>query len=747
MESPAGSSGSSRGPVQVVVATTVFLSFISLWRAVAIVLADLGSSAFYAAGIAEQAVGEAAPWFILGVLLFSFAVRAIYTEGSIMFVRGGAYRVVRSALGGTMGKLSVSALLFDYVLTGPISAVSAGHYIAGLFNDVAGRAGYALALPRNETSAIIALLVIAYFWRRNTQGIRDASSDALRIIQLTTVMVVMLLGWAAVTLFVRGGQLPPPPSPEHLRFSPEALGWLEGTALPSVTAVALLVGFGHSFLAMSGWESLAQVYREIEHPKPQNLRRAGLAVFAYSLVFTGSVSFAAVALIPDPVRPHFADNLISGLAMNLAGPAALLLAFQAFVVLVGFLVLSGAVNTSIVAANAILNRVSEDRVLSDWFRKPQRRYGTTYRILNAIAILQVATVLLARGNVYLLGEAYAFGVVWSFALNALALLVLRFKDRSPREWRVPLNVRIGGTELPVGLGMIGLLLFAVALTNLVTKQLATLAGVGFTALLFAVFTVSERQAERRRRRTESRLDQFQLLPAPEVGLNEVAARPASVLVPVRDYNSLRHVRWALDRTDTEKRDVIVMTVRLLRAPDTRLENLQEADLFLDYEQVLFTAVVGAAERQGKPVKLLVVPSANVFDAVAQTAVRLGSSEIVVGESAALTAANQARLLGEAWERVPGSEKLRTRLTVCRQDGGIETFMLGPHLPTLTTEDLELIHRLWVQAVGPVGIELHHRDIVRAALEDFERRLSGKERDRILTAIRKRPERGDRQSNR
>src|SRR5512146_842952 len=94
----------ARNPVRVVVATTVFLSFISFWRAAAIVLADLGSSAFYAGGIAERAVGKAAPWFILGVMLFSYAVRAIYIESSVMYVRGGVYRVVKEAMGGTLGK-------------------------------------------------------------------------------------------------------------------------------------------------------------------------------------------------------------------------------------------------------------------------------------------------------------------------------------------------------------------------------------------------------------------------------------------------------------------------------------------------------------------------------------------------------------------------------------------------------------------------------------------------------------------
>src|SRR5579872_4225766 len=122
--------------VRLVVASTVLLTFISYWRAAAVVLNDLGSSAFYAGGIAEQAVGKTAPWFILGVMLFSFAVRAVYVESCSMFTRGGVYRVVKEALGGTFAKLSVSALMFDYILTGPISGVSAGQYIVGLMNEM-----------------------------------------------------------------------------------------------------------------------------------------------------------------------------------------------------------------------------------------------------------------------------------------------------------------------------------------------------------------------------------------------------------------------------------------------------------------------------------------------------------------------------------------------------------------------------------------------------------------------------------
>src|SRR6185295_109892 len=160
----------------------------------------------------------------------------------------------------------------------------------------------------------------------------------------------------------------------------------------------------------------------------------------------------AIAIIPDAIRPRFYDNLISGLAMHLVGPMSLRLLFQAFVVVVGFLILAGAVNTSMVGSNGVLNRVSEDGVLTDWFRKPHRRFGTTYRLINMVTVLQLVTILLSRGDVYLLGEAYACGVIWSFAFNAVSVLILRYKrPGAPRPWKVPLNFHIGGVELPVGL--------------------------------------------------------------------------------------------------------------------------------------------------------------------------------------------------------------------------------------------------------------------------------------------------------
>jgi len=406
--------GASRLGPKVVVATTVALAFISFWRAASIVLSDLASSAFYAGGIAEHAVGASAAWLVLAIMLFSFAVRSVYLESSSMFVRGGVYVVVRDAMGPFVARVSVSSLLFDYILTGPISVVSAGQYLSGLINEIAGMAHSTARVSPNWFSAGFAIIVTIYFWWLNIKGMHESSGKALRIMQITTVMVVIFLVWAPLTLILRGpAQIPPAPFPSNLHFADDALGWFKGTFWPTIPIIAVTIALGHSLLSMSGFETLAQVYREIAYPKLKNLKITGNIVCIYAAVSTGLITVFAAMIIPDAVRPKYVDNLLGGLAMHLAGPEILRLGFHVFVVIVGVLILSGAVNTSMIGANGVMNRVAEDGVLVDWFRKPHRKFGTTYRIIHVIGILQVFTIALSGGDVYLLGEAYAS--VWSGA--------------------------------------------------------------------------------------------------------------------------------------------------------------------------------------------------------------------------------------------------------------------------------------------------------------------------------------------
>src|ERR1041385_6394116 len=245
---PSPAKTSSTGQ-RVLVATTAMLVFISFWRAAAVVLNDMGSSAFYAGAIAEHFIGKTAPWFVLAIMVLSYAVRSVYIESCSMFVRGGVYRVVKEAMGSTLAKFSVSALMFDYILTGPISGVSAGLYLTGLLNELLHYRHSTLVLPMNMTAAFFAILVTVYFWWENIKGIPESSEKALRIMYVTTVMVVLLVAWSIYTIAVRGAHMPPWPHLQNIKYSEDAVGWLHYTSLPyTVTLIGILIGFGHSVL-------------------------------------------------------------------------------------------------------------------------------------------------------------------------------------------------------------------------------------------------------------------------------------------------------------------------------------------------------------------------------------------------------------------------------------------------------------------------------------------------------------------
>jgi amino acid transporter len=591
-------------------------------------------------------------------------------EGIVPHVRGPARKKV--------AKMSVSALMFDYVLTGPISGVSAGQYIISLgLETYAHVAGHPLDGPTKDAwkswgSVAIACLVTLYFFRQNILGIHESSDKALKIMVVTTIMAAVLIAWCSVTLMVDGPRngiplapdLGPKPNPTTNEME-EQLGFLSNTNvgaqlrdlqgtnwLSLIGLVGLFIAFGHSILAMSGEETLAQVYREVESPKLANFKKAAFIVFVYSLVFTAGISFLAVLLIPNDVRmSHYADNLLGGLAMNVIGPPAARLLLNGFVVVVGFLILSGAVNTAIIGSNGVLNRVAEDGVLSDWFLKPHARYGTTYRILSLIVGLQLVTILISRGDVLLLGEAYAFGVVWSFVFKALAMVVLRFKRPEPRPFQVPLNIRVGPYAVPIGLILIFLVLLVSAVMNLLTKEVATKWGLGFTVVFLILFLISERY--RARSPSTKHQDQFnhQDLPAltPEsMGLK----KPFRTMVAIHSPRHLALLDEALERTDPQTTDVVVLKAKLALPEETRPEQLD-----LDfYDRELMTAVLEHAEKAGKEVHPVIIPTNRPLDTILKTAQSLKVRELVLGTAHSLD--TRGALWGAFQRRTPERQILR-----------------------------------------------------------------------------------------
>jgi amino acid transporter/nucleotide-binding universal stress UspA family protein len=723
----AGSGSRLIRPIQVIVVSSVMLTFISYWRTAAVVLCDLASTAYYIGGIVEGAIGPAAPWFILALMLFSSTVTLIYIESCALFVRGGVYRVVKEAMGGFLAKLSVSALMFDFVITGPISGVSAGQYIVGLLLDTVSIinpnlqfSGDTADAIRHWGAAVIACLITLYFFRQNLLGIHESSGKALKIMIITAVMAMVIWIWCGITLFLRGpvNEIPLAPdlspkveyevvtgvdrvlhveeqmwkiNPQTHQFVPEMVKDRHGKLVPKpkinlatgeqedplgfiaewfpdfsaklrqpnswwsiIGVIGLMIAFGHSILAMSGQETLAQVYREVESPKMPNFKKAAFIVFVYSLVLTASVSFLAVILIPDEIRmKDYSGNLLSGLAMYVVGPNLAKLMLNGFVVIVGFLILAGAVNTSIIGSNGVLNRVAEDGVMPDWFLKPHRRYGTTSRMLYLIVGLQLLTIILSRGNMYTLGEAYAFGVVWSFVFNALAMLVLRFKDPSPREFKVPLNVRIGKIELPVGIGIVFLILLFTAILNLLTKEVATIGGAIFTTVFLIIFTASEHIHKKRLGKTaHQHLDQFNQQTSDEIAPPVLGLKkPYRKLVAIRSTQNLFMLEKTLAETDPDTTEVAVMTAQVTGRGD-----ISTAGPDLDqYNRSLMTAVVNRAEKAGKQVHPLIIRTNNPLYAVVHTAKDLQAQELVLGASNTYMADEQIEQIAFYWISLHGGD--------------------------------------------------------------------------------------------
>jgi len=697
-----------RGPTagQVLVVTSVMFTFISFWRTAALVLCDLASTAYYIGGIVESQIGKAAPWFILAVMLFSYAVRSVYIESCSMFVRGGVYRVVKEAMGGGLARLSVSALLFDYILTGPISAVTAGQYFIGLLNDLFELGpDSTLMAHQNGLSAAIAIGVTVYFWRVNVKGIHESSDQALRIMGATTVMGVVMIVWCLVTVAVRPEtrHLPSPmpdlskkvdaegkPMLDPFGKQVDPLGFIAESSLGEalrperitghwwslIGLIGIVLSFGHSILAMSGEETLAQVYREVESPKLKNFKRAAFVVFIYSLMFTSLISFFAVMIIPDGVRmSRYSGNLIGGLAMNVVGPQWARLILNGAVVLVGSLILSGAVNTAIVGSNGVLNRVSEDGVLPDWFLRPHPKFGTSSRLINLVVILQISTIVASRGNVLTLGEAYAFGVVWSFVFKAMAMLVLRFRRPEHREYEVPLNIRFGRFDLPVGMTLIFLTLAVAAVANLLTKEVATIAGVAFTAAFYTVFWLSE-HAHHRRLGTHAdlheHLEHFNQQQSEQLSVQSLnLTKPYRKLVAIRSPYNLAMLERCLAETDPETTEVVVMTASVLPAGSADFKPVISVQ-----DRQLLTAVVNLAEHAGKPVKPVIVPTNEPFFALTLTAKTIGAQELIMGPSNKFREEDQLDQVALYWLNVCGAAPEPLSIRVLGKDRDVRLDIAG-----------------------------------------------------------------------
>ena len=212
-------------------------------------------------------------------------------------------------------------------------------------------------------------------------------------------------------------------------------------------------------------------------------------------------------------------------------------------------------------------------------------------------------------------------------------------------------------------------------------------------------------------------------------------RPGNVLVAVRNPNRLEHLQRVLEKTDTRSIDIVVLSVRQVTQAASGEHALDAGQIFSEDETDVFTKVVNLAEKAGKHVELMVVPGSDPYAAIVQTAQRLQSSRIVMGLSPKMSPAEQGATVGREWEHLPEPRpSLSLEIVVPGEEESV-FFNLGPHPPRLWPEDLDLLHRLWLElsAKGP-GSKLHHRDIVGVALRRMQEAIESGHADEVVADV-------------
>jgi magnesium transporter len=706
-------------PVKVVLSPTATVSLKSIWKAAALSLCELGIAACFIAGVARSAVGESAPWFVLGACVLAAFARAVDLEGWALLVPGGLIGRAEQAFSPGIARLTTAAALAERLLLAALACVLAGHYAVTPGAALLMERSTMIRLTMQELAAIGAIVLIGLVWTRIRFSLGQAPAATARVIQTGITVLVALMGLGALSILLRGGLS------SGMVLLPWRSAGMSGSS-PAILTWHLLIGLAFVLPVIGGGEAIAHAAQEFAPPRLRALRNTSLVVLLFVLILTVLSSFLFVALVPVDRMRLWASAPLAGISQCLAlgpvpkGLVAVCAALAALAVAVP------AAHAALDDAQQLIKRMSVRRMLPGQIERPHVWLGTAAGSLNLAAAATALITVASGAQVAWLSRAYGTAIAVTLLLKIGALVCLRTAHPEPRPFRVPLNLKIARHEIPIGLIAVGLPVAAAVLAMFVSGDLPSIAAGVLILGLHAALAAGWQDAalpEVEEEGTE--------LPPAAVSVGQVEVRPGNVLVAVRHADSLAHVVGALAAAGD--RDVVVMTVRVLGV-DTDEDAAGDAASTRN-ERYLFSQVVALTERHGRPVLMLIVPARNVADAVVAAAVQLRSSEVHVGVSSTLSADEQARMLGDAWERAEKPRTQQVHLVIYRQHGRTDTYWLGAHPPSLTPNDLDLIHRVWLDAVKVVGPHVHHHDVVRAALTQMENQLTGPQREDALTVIR------------
>jgi len=695
---------SPRRDVPIVLATSALLSFTSASRAAALALPELAFAAFFLGGLARD-TGSAGPWIVLAATLLGLAIRRLDLESWTLFIPGGLSGRLERAFGPRAATAALGVVIIERILLAALACVVFGQYAAAfLFPATHGR------FLRNATAAdlstLVALALIGWLWLRARRGQLLPPGDRARHVWIAVGVLVALAVIAAVTAMVRSAW-PAPPALLALAPMDGADTWREVVQGSAWLAVALLAAFARAAPAIGVADSIPRVVHELAPPRIQGLRRTAVITSVAALALTGGLSLLCSALAPIEIAGSSLTAPLTDLARAI-DPGWLRGPLTIAVLMAAALMLGQTTRAGMWGAEAALVRLAERGTISDRWKRQHPRFGTYASAIDTVVLGSAVAIVLSGASVTSLGCAYGTAVLWTLLLQSAVLL--RLSERRRR----------------IGVWLLAGLLAAAAAAVVVHAEPGAIAATAMLLSAASLLGLRARPVEPE----PADADASTLLSSSPLSADDLRPAPGSILVPVRNPHLLAHLTAAL--RGPREHEIVVMSVRLFGgdAIDEAIDTTRPTEA----ERLVFTRVLALAERYARRVRLVIVPARDVFDAVVATALRLRASDVFVGESATISSDAQARLLGEAWERA-GTPDLQLRLVVFHRSGRSDIYHLGPHAPELSARDLELIHRIWLDASKSVGPHVHHHDIVRAALTTMAEQLNGPERDEALQAIR------------
>ena len=277
-----------RHPIRVVLSSTALLPFMSVRKAAALAIAQLGVAAFFISGVARTALGESAAWFVLAATVLAAFVRAIDIESWALLIPGGFVSRVATAFGPRAAGLAKATAVVERVLLGALACVVIGHYVASVSATAIAGWRFTGYVRPEDLATLVAVGVIALLWLPTRIG-RDIGRDRLaRGVWIGVAILLVTIAWGVVTL-ARGGivvaslaALPPVAAITSWR--------------PLDAALAILLGFALVLPVVGGGEALARAAHELPPPRVKALRRIGLLTVLFAGVATALGTFLVLLL-------------------------------------------------------------------------------------------------------------------------------------------------------------------------------------------------------------------------------------------------------------------------------------------------------------------------------------------------------------------------------------------------------------------------------------------------------------------